>query len=348
MEHPFSRIKAKKGRVLLEAVTPPNCIKKVDFTKRFGNNTVVHRLILEQTRRIHFKIRVFKYNEPHSPRPVIMMSHKTFDTEWMAMEKFNEFIGGYEHGQEEWERIGGATTPIVNLFDDGLYIHRFSSVQAKDFKQDEDRINQFVDGGIHCYLKINEFGDVGLHEINHVADAIENKNIITPAIKCYADELLKEKHFRGALIEGFATKDKFTVIDAAFIGTTDMRDKPLSERLNLIPELLGNYAEKYNIIFSCPSKTGNVSIKTIAGYMISRDKKNGFSATSPKLFTNEVVTKSNIIHLDAIENKSGTVLCYYHEHEELTYDFNYLSETVRIALESYFLSESPNNPAIIF
>jgi len=344
MELSFSTEKAKTGRALLDTVTPPNCIRSVDFAYKSGNNTVVERLMLEFTKNDKFKITVLRYNVPRAPRPIIKMSHKTFDDNWKATQAFEELESGFEHNIIEYTKIGRSQTPIVSLFKSGFYTHRFTGTNNIKELPTGNCVSQKVTGGIHSYLKISEHGEIALHEINHLNASLDEQNIITANLRCYADMLVKEKGFRSALIEGFASDKGFEIVDVAYIGNTDLRALPLEERLEQIPALLGDYASKYGVSFSGPCATENPG----ANYIIVRDRASGFSATSRTINTNYLVSRLNILSLDVIENNNGTVQCYYSDNESLSYSFKYLSQDMYLALESYFLSESTIGSPILF
>jgi hypothetical protein len=340
----FSTIKAKKGVLALEAITPPNAIKRADYTARVGNNTVVHRVFIELCRDGRYLVREFKYNLPRSTQPIVKMSYKTFKYDFQAVEKFNEVCEFLSIS--DYHCISSKSTPIVNLFENSFYKNRISGVNISKYKKVYEDVVQVLSGGIHCYLKINHFGDIALHEINHINEPIDSKSIITPYIKCFADSLIAQKDFRGAIIEGFATKDAFDIIDAGFIGTQDLRQMSLLDRLSIIPNLIGDNPSKYGVSFLRPVTT--VKLKSAIGYLLVRSNSNSFSLTNDQGFTHCIYSLVNVIELEAIELIKGNIHCYYTDNENLTYNFAYINDAHTVSMESYTLSESPNYLPIIF
>lgn len=339
----FSTIKAGRGILALEAITPPNTLRRADFATRMGNNTVVHRLIIVQDRDGEFLLKEFKYNVPRSHQPIIKMTYKKLQYDFQAAAKFDEVSNILT--ENNFTRISHRTFELVELFSEPFYKHRIIGNKRRHFKPTSEDVIQSVNGGIHCFLKINQYGDIALHEINHVNEKMQNKNIVSPYIKCFADSLIAMTGFRGALIEGFATKEAFEIIDVGYIGDTDMRHLSLDERLALIPSLIGENPEKYGVSFSCPATT--YEKLSNAEYLVSRKNYAGFSLTSNKPFNTCVYSSANVIELEAIECIKGTIHCNYLENDDLTYDFEYLTDNHIVSLENYTLSETSINSPII-
>ena len=346
MKEEFSTKKVAAGRQALDEATPPNAFICTDFAYKINNSSVVHRLMIVELKSGDFQLKEFIYNLPRASQLIVKSSYRNVCSKDEAISQFNN--KAIELKEFGYRVVGHKEVELARIFENGFFINRFDYASLSQYTPKSNLIYQPISGGIHCFLKINQYGEIALHEINHANEVIAERCLITPYVKCFADVLLKHEHFRGALIEGFATENNFTIIDAGYLIDKDFSNTSLAERLSALEQVIGKKHERLGVYFSSPCKISKHEAKHLGHYVIERGYDTQFSLYDACARGRKVYTSHNVLALQPVDNLNGTVHCQYIDNEDLTYDFSYLSSQTHLAMETYYVSEMANGPTLIF
>lgn len=346
MDRVLSKKKIAAGRKALGMTTPPNTRLFSDFAFKINNNTVVHRLFVIELKTGKFELKEFKYNLPRASQPIL----KTTLTE---RDSYDDAVKAYEDKKSElvdygFSLVAQEELQLTTAFDSGFYVNRFEGAVFSELAIKKDYIYQTIKGGIHCYLKINQYGEIALHEINHANESINSHCVITPYIKCFADTLITRENFKGAIIEGFATETTFDIIDAGFIDDIDLSSFTLEKRLEVLSAYIGDNFTKYGVSLCRPVNGPKSAIVRDELYVVERLESADFSLFSENNKPKCIFSKNNILELEPIANNKGTVRCQYVSNQHLSYTFNYLCKKAKLGFEYYCVSDMGRNPTLIF
>lgn len=323
-----------------------NAIVWKDYAHIVGRKTVVTRLVIEAVDERMSRLVKYDFNMPRSGTRIKKQ-------EYEASYAFDEVVSEYEqistlNEQNDFQFIDEKELKLVELFSKGMYVNRIGFSKLSDIDVDGSKVLQSVEGGLHVYGKVNEFGETLIHDVHDVNCKDRDVSLEHPRLNCFMTKLKKCHGFRGVFIEAFIDEDSFTVVDVHYCVNKIYNETSIEERLKEFEARFGGIVIEYSGKIAMPVYQNEAGISACKDTVLSRKARSDFSAWNSSGDIGKFYCKLNAMEVNVIEFKDGWVMGEYEGREDLTFDFAYPATTSKSLRSNYNLTMSNKGKLIVF